>query len=272
MNAQPHIAESLRFYYPDGKAAYEVPGSKPGVMVKPDLRHAKKLGLLPSVTSVMRIMAKPALESWKREQATLSALTLGRVEGESDKDFLARVREDANAQAMARAAEGTALHKAFEQWCMGEYPEERFLDHCAEVGKCIVHFPANFIADVKTKEAIGDVEAKRLVYDEHVMQLAAYAHATPMQSHVGHYGERKLEVETSMVGKQYAGRRDLASYDATSDASLISIFVGVDDAKVMTYIWTPDEAERGWQMFQSCLKLFYLANRMVGVPDASIPQ
>ena len=78
------------------------------------LRDARKLKLFPSVTNILSVLAKPGLDVWKQEQAILSALTLPRIEGESDDDFAKRVVTDMSEQ-VARAADlGSAIHTACE--------------------------------------------------------------------------------------------------------------------------------------------------------------
>lgn len=109
--------DSSHWYkYPSGDPCYEVPNaSKPGQMRSPTVRDARKLGLVPSVTSILRVVAKPGLEAWKQEQLLLAALTLPRRKDESDEDFAKRVVEDGKAEASTAAQRGTNIHAAIEQ-------------------------------------------------------------------------------------------------------------------------------------------------------------
>ena len=75
------------WYFPDGTPIHEVPRAD-GKGTRPtSLRDARKLGLFPSVTNVLGVIAKPALDAWKQEQAILAALTLPRNEGEPLDEF-----------------------------------------------------------------------------------------------------------------------------------------------------------------------------------------
>lgn len=47
----------------------------------------KKEGYVPSVTTVMNLIAKPFLENWKIDQALKSALSLKKFKNESDNAF-----------------------------------------------------------------------------------------------------------------------------------------------------------------------------------------
>jgi hypothetical protein len=107
-----HIAESLHWYTRDGEPAYEVPAAKGG-MRPTTLRDARKLNLVPSVTTIIRCAAAPGLELWKANQLMMAALTLPRRDGEAEKDWLSRVVQDSKEQARKAAARGTAIHAAY---------------------------------------------------------------------------------------------------------------------------------------------------------------
>lgn len=249
----PRAAESLHFYYPDGRPAYEVPNADGSKMIAPDVRHARKLGLLPSVTTIMRVLAAPGLERWKREQFALSALTLTRLENEPDERFLRRVEEDSRAWTAKRADEGTRLHAAIEQGCQGEAFDPAFTDHVDMVRRKLEQLPLGFVGDFKSKDTLNGKLERDLFFDEHVMQLAAYARAL-MHIH------NQLAFETCVMGDGYAGRCDVHRMGGPA-APLVSIMVGIRPAAVMVKIWEQVEAERGWQMFEAALRLWELKNR-----------
>jgi len=85
------IKESTHWYDKEGKPAYTVIGAN-GKKRATNLRDARKLNLVPSVTTVMNVAAKPALENWKINQALMAALTLPRLKDESLDKFMARAK------------------------------------------------------------------------------------------------------------------------------------------------------------------------------------
>lgn len=190
-----HAAEWGRFYWPDGRPAYEVP-SADGRMIAPDIRHAKKLKLKPSVTTICAEAAKPGLERWKISQAIVACLTLPRNPDEALDDFAQRALRDSQEQARKAAERGTAIHAAiqgfYERRLREEYYEEYVSAVLLEVdgrygfdgwrceetilrsdygGKRDLRKPGVTL-DFKTKEF--DEDHKKLAYDEHCIQLAAY--------------------------------------------------------------------------------------------------
>ena len=84
-------AESGHWYTREGEPMYTIIGAN-GKERNTTLRDAKKEGLVPSVTTILSMIAKPSLENWKIDQALNSALTLDREEGESFQSFTYRCK------------------------------------------------------------------------------------------------------------------------------------------------------------------------------------
>lgn len=183
------------WYTADGSPAYTIVGAN-GKERQTTLRDARKLGLLPSVTGIIRMAAAPALERWKRNQVLLAALTLPRKADEAETAWLARVENDWQEQGRAAADHGTRIHGAIEKHFRRQPPDEDLWDwvkvardaidaKCGPQpwsaersfasplgygGKTDLH-SQEWVIDIKTKD--GPLEGVTL-YDEHVMQLAAY--------------------------------------------------------------------------------------------------
>lgn len=114
------------WYFKNGVPLHEVPRADGKGHRPTSLRDARKLGLYPSVTNVLAILAKPGLDAWKQEQAILSALTLPRVEGESLDDFARRVVTDMHREVGRAANLGSAVHAAIEGYAQGRWlPENK---------------------------------------------------------------------------------------------------------------------------------------------------
>jgi len=195
MNLKDFASESGHWYRKDGTPAYTIVG-KNGKERNTTLRDARTIDLVPSVTTILSVMAKPGLENWKQNQILMAALTMPRVEGESEQEYIARIIRDAKEQGMKAAEEGTRIHGAIEQhYLNGTHPveygayvvgavtavEERFgkQEWIAEKsfatnfygGKVDLHSP-ELVIDFKTKEFTEDKLPE--AYDENVIQLSAY--------------------------------------------------------------------------------------------------
>ena len=121
------IDKAAHWYTRDGAPAYEVPRADGKGMRATTVRDARKDDLVPSVTTVLRVLANPVLEAWKQEQCVLSALTLPREDDESEDDYAKRVVLDSKETSRKAMTLGTDVHAAIEDWHMartGTYRQE----------------------------------------------------------------------------------------------------------------------------------------------------
>ena len=198
-------AESVHWYRQDGAPQYTVK-AKDGSDRPTTLRDARKMDLVPSVTTVMKIAAKPGLEQWKLEQMLLSALTLPKFAHEDEKAYIARIVADSKETGKQAAEKGTRIHESIESWFDGKkdvphkdialafeehifnhfktHPDQPWLTERAFAsplgfgGKVDLfceadqHAPVGIVLDAKSKDFGPDDKVD--AYDEHLMQLAAY--------------------------------------------------------------------------------------------------
>ena len=184
--------ESGHFYTQTGEPAYRVLG-KNGVERNTNVKDARERGLVPSVTTISGLLAKPGLNNWLQQNVLLAALTLPRAEGESEENWLQRVMSDSKSTGRDAADRGTRLHGVLESFYQGKLIE--FPNYVYRVNTALeTHFgPANWeaersfssggyggkvdliaeniVVDFKSKE--GDL-SKITPYHEQIMQLAAY--------------------------------------------------------------------------------------------------
>jgi hypothetical protein len=99
MNLKDFASESTHWYQKDGTPAYTIVG-KNGKERATTLRDARTLELVPSVTTILSVLAKPGLENWKQNQILMAALTMPRVDGESEQEYIARIIRDSKEEGM----------------------------------------------------------------------------------------------------------------------------------------------------------------------------
>lgn len=250
-------AESVHWYGKDGSPRYTVK-AKDGSDRPTTLRDARKHGYVPSVTTVLKIAAKPGLEAWKQEQMLLAALTLPRLDGETEKDLIARIVADSKETARRAAERGTRVHESIEAWYDKVRPvehediakafEEKVFDHfkthpfqpwltetafASELGyggkvdlwcKADKDAPTGIVLDAKTKE-FDDPDAVG-AYDEHLLQLAAYRHGL-----------------------------------GVPHARCANVFASVTKPGLIKIIeWSEEDLQRGWAMFNHLLGYWKLKN------------
>jgi hypothetical protein len=194
MLVKEHQSESGHWYLPNGSPAYRVVG-KNGKERNTTVKDAREHGLLPSVTTIIGCAARPALDVYKQQQAILAALTLPRLEGELEQDWLSRVVTDSKEHAKQAAERGTQIHGVIEAFYEGIYiPElppyvravenainehfgsqlwisEKSFAYGGFGGKCDLVAKSGFVVDFKTTEK--DLDKLDYFFD-HQMQLSAY--------------------------------------------------------------------------------------------------
>jgi len=243
-------SESQHWYDREGKPAYTVI-AKNGEPRPTTLRDARKLNLVPSVTTILNVAAKPALEAWKLNQMMYACLTLPRVDGETEERFIERIVKDSKEHAKKAAERGTTIHGVIESFYEGVYLAD-FMDYqvgvdkamqasfgdpewateksfCNELGfggKVDLHSKSGqgIVVDFKTKEFTdpNTVDA----YDEHAMQLAAYR-----------------------VGL------------GIPNARCANVFISVTEPGLVKVVeWSEEKMNRAWGMFQALLTYWQVKN------------
>jgi hypothetical protein len=110
--------QSSHWYHRDGTSCHEVIAKTTGLPRPTNVKDARKLDLVPSVTNVLGMKAKPALTRWMQDNAILSALSTERKPGELEPDWHSRIAEESSRIGREAAAWGTALHDQIEQYCL----------------------------------------------------------------------------------------------------------------------------------------------------------
>lgn len=120
--ARSRGAESSHWYYQTGEPCYELPKKDGSGMKVPTLADARKLNLVPSVTTILKCLHKQALVDWLIEQAVLAVLTTPRLPSESDDAFVQRVLHTERVQdqeSQTARDRGTQIHAAMEDLFAG---------------------------------------------------------------------------------------------------------------------------------------------------------
>jgi hypothetical protein len=195
-----HAQESGHWYDKNGKEAHSYINKK-GEEKPTTLRQARTEGLVPSVTSIIRLAAAPGLDAWKADQVIMAALSLPRVPDETDDQFVARIKLDAKEQAKKAAEKGTEIHARIQDGfdtipifdicdpyyasARGELDKvlgkEKWVSEQSFAidgygGKVDLH-RHGLVVDIKTtSKPLGGLKT----WDEHSLQLAAYRHGLGM--------------------------------------------------------------------------------------------
>lgn len=222
--ARVQRSNGARFYSRDGQAQYEMIGKTTGRPRPVTIRDARENDWVPSVTTVLKVLAAPALTDWLCEQAALAVLTSPRKEGEELDAFVRRVLQEERVQdeEAAKARDlGTAIHAAIElalndrpydpQFSVYVEPAEteiRNAGRIIETEKVIVGdgYAGRFDALTEGNTIrVWDIKTSRNLpkygsYPEHRAQLGAYAQA------IGNTGDKRIETANLYVSTTEPGK------------------------------------------------------------------
>jgi hypothetical protein len=120
------------WYTRDGVPQYTVPSKKDGSPRNTTLRDARTMNLVPSVTTILSVAAKPALTNWLQQQVLLAALTLPRRPDEPEKEYIDRIINDSKEQGRSAADAGTDIHASIQ----GFYEDKPTGKHQQSVDAC----------------------------------------------------------------------------------------------------------------------------------------
>ena len=218
-------SEGGHWYGRDGSAQYQIIG-KNGKLRDVTLRDARKLNLLPSVSGIIDVEAKPALTRWFVEQAYMACLTLPRIEGETLENFKMRAATDAGMQAELARARGNVIHAEIERYLVhGRVENDQSLPFVVPVadwldrnfGKVVWATEKSFahpfgfggkvdlhtrdtneqiVLDFKTKAFDAEKATKKMAWDGHAMQIHAYANGLGLP----HARKFNLFISTTVPG------------------------------------------------------------------------
>lgn len=247
---------AAHWYSNDGRPMHTIVGAN-GKERPTTLRDARKLHLLPSVTSILKVWPKSALDAWKQTQLVLAALTLPKLPEEALDAFAARVVEDSKQQAIKAAEFGKSIHKAIEYYHAGgedgvTTDNFAFLktyirwatDHVTNVKfaeKILVNQgfyagTADLLADLDGKPMLVDFKCRTVkdpskppIYDTDAMQLAAYVQC--------------LE------------------HDCQQAASVV--INAKEPSEPIVRIWSKEELDDAWMDFEACWGVWCRANKWI---------
>lgn len=264
----------MHFYTSDGEPMHTMP-TKAGAKnaTRPtDIRDARKLGLLPSVTTVMDVLGNPGLDHWKRQQLLKAAWECPAVGPETFDEWARHVSEKADAGRNEAAELGTKVHAELEQ-ALATLKDGVTTDNPMvipalnyirllgvdqlETEQTVVNHAygyagtvdvSGYISDPEsddiapTKPCIIDFKTKRTKKDEPIdppetyrWQLAAY--------HLAKFGK---------------GQRELHPL-----ACAANIFISTTEPGRMNVVWYDrEDLQLGLDCFLACNKLFQLRNQL----------
>jgi hypothetical protein len=244
------------WYTEQGESAHVVIG-KNGNERSTTVADARKMGLLPSVTSVLGIMDKPQLTAWKIEQAIMSSLTLPKEDGETLEEYAKRVVKDSKQSTTKAAEHGTRMHEQMEHILLGRaFSKEPELQPY-----------------IKTFKEWAEDNVEKTYWCERALVGAGYAGRCDAYVRLKRIGDAIIDLKNRKVNPKYSPFFEtsdcpqLWAYRTASEnpkAACVSVVLAANDPETLiTRQWDEDELREAGIAFLAMLKVWAWSKKYV---------
>ena len=243
------------WYTEQGESAHVVIG-KNGNERNTTVADARKMGLLPSVTSVLGIMDKPQLTSWKIEQAIMSSLTLPKEDNETLEEYARRVVKDSKQSTTKAAEHGTRMHEQAENILMGR-------PTCKD---------EDLQPYIKTFKEWADANVEKTYWCEKALVGAGYAGRCDAYVRLKGIGDAIMDLKNRKVNPRYSpfyntDTAQIYAYIAACEnpkAAGVSVVLASNDPELIKHkVWDKEELHEAGIAFQAMLKVWAWAKQYV---------
>jgi hypothetical protein len=228
------VTESNGHWYDaEGRSAHVIIGAN-GKERNTTVSDARKIGLLPSVTSIIGVLDKPQLTSWKIEQAIMSSLTLPKEADETLETYARRVVKDSKESTTKAAEHGTKMHEQAENILMGR-------------AVCKDEYLQPYI---ETFKKWADENVEKTYWCEKALVGAGYAGRCDAYVKLKGIGDAIVDLKNRKVNPKYEPFYDtdcaqIFAYLSASEnpraAGVSIVLASNDSSKIMTKVWDKDE-------------------------------
>ena len=208
--------------------------------------------VLPSVTTIQNILAKPALTNWLIDEHLKQAFD-AKTQAISEGDYISTVKKLARKEMDKAPTAGSDIHKLLDDHCKGKLPidtDPKMKALCESVYGVIVaktkqrewKSEFNFVAkgyggqidlctedgwiiDYKTKQTQDKFKPGKMAFDNHAQQLSAYRNG---------------------IGQ--------------TTARCANVFICLEDGQIDFHEHSEQELDRGWNIFKHSLAIWQLQN------------
>lgn len=260
-------AESAHYYTKDGTPMHTVTAKSTGKPRNTTVRDAKKMDLVPSVTTILRGgMPTPfGLQQWKLQGLLEHALTTERKTDESDDEYVRRIQADWE-QAKSEAPDlGSEVHAILEAYysrrseTREEWPDPTHTSlEAYQLAENAIESMRSSIYRVKATEltVVGQGYAGTidLVYEDVIGNtwIVDFKTQRPKNGKV----KTRDEWVYQLAAYDQAWMRHHPQVDGVAN-----LIIPTDGSDPVWKPWSTDELERGWDVFEAATRLYYLINR-----------
>lgn len=248
------LADS-HWYSRDGVPAYTML-KKDGGERSTTLRDARKHGLLPSVTTIFNIMAKPGLDRWKLTKAVEASMIVDRDQGEPEDRFIERVIERSREEVTEAADLGTKIHDAIDAAFDGVEPPDLLKPY---VEPTMAYLSTLKLTDIRREDVVVDAAHG---YAGRVDLLARFGNSNiiiDFKTRKTTEGQKVTPYEFQPMQIAAYGMAAFGSLEFTHGAN---VYISTTEpGRIETAAYNPEQLQKEFDAFKSMCHIWrYLKN------------
>lgn len=156
-----YSSEQTRWYCPEKKEPVEmVPSAKGDKMVKTTIRQARKMGLLPSVTSILKVLSSYSLQNWIIENTIKTCIEYPFERSGSDEEvdsYINMIQAKANEYSNKTSEIGKDIHASVEKFFEDRMEPDDPVN--AKIVSAIREWAEGFGGEIVIENGFASVEA-----------------------------------------------------------------------------------------------------------------
>ena len=246
---------SAHWYNSDGEPAYEVPSADGKKMVKTTVIQARKLGLLPSVTTVFKILNKEAINAWRIKEMFKAVRDNPQLGGESDESYEQRIVDIADSVSSKARLTGDKIHKYCEFALSGANPRTLECDIPEATKDAIDKFIGSHITNPQSEVLCINNKYRYAGRVDCICNFDGVTAILDFKSQDTKGGDARYYDEMCYQGSAYCLAKDVKRF--------ISVIISsTDHGKLEWKEWTTEEILNGRKTFLLMLALFKRINKV----------
>ena len=267
IKTSPIGAENGHWYNANGLVTSVPSADGKKLLTSISAKHAKKFGLVPSVTSVLSVVAKPALTSWKIKEHIRACAVVGPQEkNEPFEQYCMRVAKQMN-RYNDHAAMGSDIHANIGKWFQNFFSGKKYnIDPVA--AKCCKWLETQFREINKLSPNTAACESEKPFANFKLGFGGTVDWKFVAENMVALVDFKTTDDDKLALGPKLA-RKDshlaqLVAYDAGTNINpsaairkYINVFIGRLGGDIYVHEWTnQDDINWAREYFFACLNLF----------------
>ena len=231
------------------------------------IRDLRANNWYPSVTTIISDIASPDLENWRINEHLKAAYEIPAIHEETYEEWARAVREKATKSTTDAADFGTRVHKALEEYLMGEVWDGSLGEYVLSVmdhmgGLCITDTESEQVSVNRAIGYAGTVDVSGWIPTEQIelsspLILDFKTKKTKKDEQITVPETYPWQLAAYHVSKFGPGQRELHPL-----ARACNIFISSTEPGRFEPVWyTREQLEEGWEAFKLCHRLYCIRNK-----------